>query len=338
MIEFPASTKRKLTGYKFIDLFAGIGGFRLALESFGGQCVFSSEWDKYCQSVYGRNFKEKCEGDITGISENDIPSHDILCAGFPCQAFSISGKQKGFEDSRGTLFFEVVRIVKHHKPRLLILENVKNFERHDNGNTLKIILSILHKIGYTVKHKVLTASQFGIPQSRKRVFIIAVLKEFSGQFKNYDIPESNGKKSSLRDLILPNSKIEERCFYDAVDLNGFIENDNKIKPDISDGHDQRPLRLGIVKNGGQGERIYSTKGHSITLSAYGGGVFSKTGGYLIDGRVRKLNPRECARVTGFPDSFVLHENMNQCWKQFGNSVVVDVVQEIVLSLIKKKLI
>ena len=338
MIELPDNINRKLTGYKFIDLFAGIGGFRLALESFGGQCIFSSEWDKHCQSVYERNFKEKCEGDITEISEKNIPSHDILCAGFPCQAFSISGKQKGFEDARGTLFFEIVRIANYHKPKLLILENVKNFERHDDGNTLRIVLSTLDKLGYAVKHKVLSASQFGIPQSRKRIFIIAVLKEFSRQFENYDIPGGNEKKSSLRDLILPNSEIEERCFYDDVDVSRYVQSENKIKPDIFGEYAQRPIRLGIVKKGGQGERIYSTKGHSITLSAYGGGVFSKTGGYLVDGRLRKLNPRECARITGFPDSFVLHDNMNQCWKQFGNSVVVDVVQQIVMSLIEKELI
>jgi DNA (cytosine-5)-methyltransferase 1 len=338
MIELKNSTKKKLINYKFIDLFAGIGGFRMALESFGGKCVFSSEWDKHCQSVYEMNFKEKCDGDIMEISEIDIPSHDILCAGFPCQAFSISGKQRGFEDSRGTLFFEIVRIVKHHKPRLLILENVKNLERHDNGNTLKTILSILDEVGYIVKYKVLNASLFGIPQSRKRIFIIAVLKKHSKQFNNYDIPEGNGKKSSLGDLILPNSKIEERCFYNNIDLNIYKDNDNKIKPDMFDIYGQKPIRLGIVNNGGQGERIYSIKGHAITLSAYGGGVFSKTGGYLIDGKVRKLNPRECARLTGFPNSFVLQENINQCWKQFGNSVVVDVVQEIILSLIKKKII
>jgi len=310
----------------------------MALESFGGECVFSSEWDKHCQSVYEINYGEMCHGDITEISEIDIPSHNILCAGFPCQAFSISGKQRGFEDSRGTLFFEIVRIVKHHKPRLLILENVKNLERHDNGNTLKVILSILDEIGYTVKYKVLNASLFGIPQSRKRIFIIAVLKEYSKQFNNYDIPESNGKKSSLADLTLPNSKIEERCFYNDIDLETYKNNDYKIKPDLFDVYDQKPIRLGIVNNGGQGERIYSIKGHSITLSAYGGGVFSKTGGYLIDGEIRKLNPRECARVTGFPDSFELHDNINQCWKQFGNSVVINVVQEIILSLLKKKII
>ena len=338
MIELKNSLKEKLSNHKFIDLFAGVGGFRLALESFGGQCVFSSEWDKHCQSVYDMNFKEKCHGDITKIPENEIPNHDILCAGFPCQAFSISGKQRGFEDSRGTLFFDIVRIAKYHQPRLLILENVKNFERHDMGNTLKVVLSTLDEIGYKVKYKVLNASKFGIPQSRKRIFIIGVLKKYSDLFNNYDIPDGNGKNISLIDFILPNSQVEKRCFINNIDLDDYITNDKKIKPDMFGVYDQKPIRLGIVNKGGQGERIYSIKGHSITLSAYGGGVFSKTGGYLINGQIRKLNPRECARLTGFPDSFILLDNLNQCWKQFGNCVVVDVIQEVINSLLRKKII
>ncbi len=130
---------QKLNSFRFIDLFEGLGGFRLALESFGAECVFSSEWDKAAKVVYSKNFGEEPHGDITEINEKDIPPHDILCAGFPCQAFSISGKQRGFEDSRGTLFFDVARIAKHHKPKVLLLENVKNFASHDNGRTLEII-------------------------------------------------------------------------------------------------------------------------------------------------------------------------------------------------------
>ncbi len=132
-----------LSNLTFIDLFAGIGGFRLALDSFGAKCVFTSEWDKDAQKVYKENFKDEVAGDITKIKEEDIPKHDILCAGFPCQAFSISGKQQGFDDARGTLFFDVARIVKHHQPKILLLENVKNFETHNNGETLQTVKQIL---------------------------------------------------------------------------------------------------------------------------------------------------------------------------------------------------
>ena len=336
MIELDNSIKNSLKNYKFIDLFAGVGGFRIALESFGAQCVFTSEWDKNCQRIYEKNFNDICHGDITKIEEVEIPDHDIICAGFPCQAFSISGKQKGFEDSRGTLFFDIIRIAKYHQPRLLILENVKNFERHDNGNTLKVVLSSLDEIGYEVKYKVLNASMFGIPQSRKRIFIVGINKQFSGSFSEYEIPDGNGKKTTMEDFLLPNSEVEKKCFIDSFELDDFIENNAKIEKDIFGNYNQKPIRLGIVNKGGQGERVYSTKGHSITLSAYGGGIFSKTGGYLVDNKIRKLSPRECARLTGFPDSFMLSENLNHSWKQFGNSVVVDVIQEILFTLIGKK--
>ena len=142
----------------FIDLFAGIGGFHQALTHFGAKCVFASEWDKNAAHTYYENYDIKPFGDITKINEKDIPHHDILCGGFPCQAFSVSGKQKGFDDSRGTLFFDIARIVKYHKPKLLFLENVRNFEKHDNGNTLKVVIKTLDNLGYNVKYKVLNAS------------------------------------------------------------------------------------------------------------------------------------------------------------------------------------
>ncbi len=144
----------KLEGVKYIDLFAGIGGFHEALNHFNANCVFASEWDKYAAQTYYANYGIMPEGDITGIDEKDIPEHDLLCGRFPCQAFSISGKQQGFDDVRGTLFFDIVRIVKYHKPKLLLLENVSNFERHDSGNTLRVVLHNLNKLGYNVNYKI----------------------------------------------------------------------------------------------------------------------------------------------------------------------------------------
>ena len=165
--------------FKFIDLFAGIGGFRIALEELRGKCIFSSEWDKKAQETYRVNFKELPVGDITKILENKIPKHDVLCAGFPCQAFSVSGKQRGFEDTRGTLFFDIARIANYHKPSVLFLENVKNFVNLDGGKTIKIVYDTLTKIGYDVYHEVLNASEYGIPQSRKRVYIVAFRKDLN---------------------------------------------------------------------------------------------------------------------------------------------------------------
>jgi len=172
MIETKKNEK-KLKGYTFIDLFSGIGGFHYALNSFGATCVFASEIDPKASYTYTNNHEIIPKGDITKIDEKDIPTHDILCAGFPCQAFSISGKQKGFEDTRGTLFFDITRIVNHHKPKILFLENVKNFAKHDNGNTLKIVLNTLKKMNYTVHYKVLNTSHFGLPKNRERIYIIA---------------------------------------------------------------------------------------------------------------------------------------------------------------------
>ena len=178
---------KNLTGLKFIDLFAGLGGFRLALESFGAKCVYSNEWDKYAQEVYQMNFGDKPEGDITLVDENSVPDHDILCAGFPCQAFSISGKQKGFEDSRGTLFFDVARIVKAKNPKVVFMENVKNFASHDNGNTLKVVRNTMVDLGYDFYSDVLNSLDFGIPQKRERIYMVCFRKDLN--IKNFTFPK-----------------------------------------------------------------------------------------------------------------------------------------------------
>ncbi|KEZ23235.1 DNA cytosine methyltransferase [Ureaplasma diversum] len=158
---------------KFIDLFAGIGGFRLGLESNGAKCVFSSEIDEHAIEMYKANFGDNSKCDITSLNPNDIPDFDILCAGFPCQTFSISGKQKGFEDDvRGTLFFDIRRILKAKKPKAFILENVQNLEKHDKGNTLFVMIKTLNELGYSVKYKILNAKDFGVPQNRERIIIV----------------------------------------------------------------------------------------------------------------------------------------------------------------------
>jgi DNA (cytosine-5)-methyltransferase 1 len=329
------SDTKKINGLKFIDLFAGIGGFHLALKSFNAECVFTSEWDKNAQDVYKENFNIKPHGDITQIKEGDIPKHDIICGGFPCQAFSISGKQKGFEDSRGTLFFDVARIAAHHQPKILFLENVFNFEKHDNGKTLKTVLNVLDNIGYNTFYKVLNASKYGIPQIRKRIYFVAFRKDL--KITQFNFPEPIKHDLKLRDFlekdldpsewVISKDKLKDLRIKEKV----VVKSNNVFLSDDEHGS----IRLGTIKKGGQGDRIYSPDGFAITLSAYGGGTGSKTGLYMIDGNVRKLTPRECANITGFPNNFKLSKNKNHSYKQFGNCVVVDVLQYILIEINKK---
>jgi len=319
--------------FSFIDLFAGIGGFRIALEEFGGECIFSSEWDKFAAITYEHNFGEKPAGDITKIDANNIPSHDVLCAGFPCQAFSISGKQGGFKDTRGTLFFDIARITDYHKPKVLFLENVKNLVRHDNGKTLSTIIRALNELSYDVFFEILDSSNFGIPQSRKRVFFVCFDKKLNK--KSFEFPRPEAKPVILKDILLPDSETSEFVIQ-REDIN--IKKDYVPEKDIFGNYPQKPIRLGTINKGGQGERIYSIYGQAITLSAYGGGVAAKTGAYLVNGRVRKLAPRECLRLLGFPESFELPVPLIQAYKQCGNGVVVPVVKKIFKKILEAEVL
>lgn len=306
---------------KFIDLFAGIGGFRLGLEAAGHECVFSSEIDKFAQQTYQANFGDAPHGDITKIKEEDIPAHDIICAGFPCQAFSISGKQLGFDDARGTLFFDIIRIAKFHKPKVLFLENVKNLASHDEGKTLSVILSVLDDLGYDVEYQVLNAVHYGALTARERIYLVCFRKDLKIKF---EFPKPTESKASLKGKL------------DKGKKSAYIINKAHILsiPDNLPKGADYPIRVGSFNKGGQGDRIYSINGPAITLSAYGGGTASKTGAYLVGkNQIRRLTPRECARVMGFPDSFKIHPNKNQAYKQFGNSVAVPVIKAIANNII-----
>ena len=319
------SWQKAKTGFNFIDLFAGIGGFRIALENHGGECVFSSEWDDNSQITYYRNFGEVPRGDITEIHEKNVPKHNVLCAGFPCQAFSISGKRKGFDDTRGTLFFDVARIAKHIQPEVLFLENVKNFARHDNGKTLQVVKDTLDEIGYNHFLKILRSSDYGVPQARERIYIIAFRKDLG--VKNFKFPSPSKTIRTVEDIIERKNADEDIYVINRPDIK--ITKKNAKATDT-----RRPLQIGQINAGGQGERIYSTKAAGITLSAYGGGAASKTGAYLINGKVRKLTPKECARMQGFPEDFELPENRNVAYKQFGDSVSVPVLKSIFKQIVK----
>ena len=341
--------KSKSSEFKFIDLFAGIGGFRIAGQRAAGTCVFSSEWDKYSRRAYFINFGQVPFGNIVKFTEskeqlNRIPSHDVLCGGFPCQAFSVSGKQGGFKDPRGTLFFEIYKIAKHHRPKVLFLENVKNFANHDSGNTYSTVKHSLEEkmkeetsgeVFYRVSSAVLNASDFGASTKRERIYIVAVRydlindenkwDQWTEHFKNLSKKKTYTPKYLINDIqknreitqeIMSNVKVKREDY--TIDKKRIL---NKLK---------KPIRIGTIGKGRQGERIYSIKGHAITFSAYGGGAASKTGAYLINKKVRKLTPTECARAMGFKgmDVNTLDVPLLQRYKQFGNSVVVNVVEAI----------
>lgn len=319
MVSLSEQEQQCLQGLRFVDLFCGIGGFHLALSSLGAECVFASDINEKACKVYEKNYKIKPYGDITKIKCKDVPSHDILCAGFPCQPFSISGNRKGFDDKNGKLFFEIIRIARFHKPKVIFLENVSNLESHNEGKTLEVIRQKLKSIGYRTFDSVLNASDYGVPQSRKRIYIIA--------FRN---------NLGIKQFCFPKSEQEIACVQDVLEENvdskySVVRNDIVIFDETEHEKSNKLIRIGSVGPGRQGERIYSIQGPATTLSSQGGGPGGKTGIYRVGNNVRILTPRECARVMGFPDDFILLGSDFDAYTQFGNSVVVNVIQKIALA-------
>lgn len=309
--------------FKFIDLFAGIGGIRLGFEEQGGECVFSCEWDKYAQQTYEANFGEVPVGDIMQVKEEDIPAHDVLLAGFPCQAFSIAGRKQGFEDTRGTLFFEVVRILKYHKPKAFFLENVKGLVMHNKGRTLKVMLDVLRNdLDYYVPEpKVLNAKDYGVPQNRERIYIVGFRKDIDASTFQY--PEPTGKKTCIRDIMEENI-VSAKYYLSTTYLDTLIK------------HRERHER----KGNGFGYEIKDLDGIANAIVVGGMG---KERNLIIDPRltdftpvtaikgeinrqyIRRMTPREWARLQGFPDTFKIVVSDVQAYKQFGNSVCVPAV-------------
>ncbi|MDG0963987.1 MAG: DNA cytosine methyltransferase [Opitutales bacterium] len=303
----------------YIDLFCGVGGFRHALNSPNTRCVFSSDIDPDARLIYGQNWGEIPAGDISQVEVAEIPAHDVLCGGFPCQPFSISGNQGGFEDARGTLLHEILRIARHHQPRVLFLENVKNFLGHADGKTLATTLRLLNQVGYDVHYSLLNASYYGVAQKRERVYFVCFRKDLG--ITDFQFPKPSDEDVAVEDIVLPgNDPRLDDLIIERTDL--------RMKENLPADRENRTLRIGTVGKGGQGERVYSPKGHAITLSAFGGGIGAKTGMYLMDGKIRRLHPEECRRLMGFPDGFKLHDRPNVSYKQFGNSVAVPVVRKI----------
>jgi len=308
--------KNKDVEFKVIDLFAGVGGIRLGFENVfkdKSRFVFSSELDKFAQITYNANHNEVPYGDITKIEAEEIPNHDIILAGFPCQAFSVAGLKKGFEDTRGTLFFDVVRIAKIHKPKVIFLENVKGFKNHDKGNTFKVVKETLEELGYKVFAEVLNAKDFGVPQNRERIYIIG----FLDHLVNFEFPKKLKKQSILGNIL--DSKVEEKY---------------TISDKLWAGHQRRKLEH-KAKGNGFGYCMFTEESeYTSTLSAR----YYKDGSeVLIEQRnknPRKLTPREAGRLQGFPDDFIIPVSDTQAYKQFGNSVAVPVIEELAKEIYK----
>lgn len=288
----------------FIDLCAGIGGFRLGFERAGMKCVGFCEIDKFARKSYGAMYDTKGEwkaDDITKVKDEEIESLkrkgiDIIAGGFPCQAFSVAGKRKGFDDTRGTIFFQILRFIRIIKPKTFVCENVKGLLSHDGGRTFGTIISALAELGYCVEWQVLNSKDFGVPQSRERVFIIG---HFGDECGRKVFPFRNASGSNIR-------KMQE-------------------------------ITHGVSMH----RRIYSTNGLAKTIASNGGGVGAKTGLYMMkDGRVRRLTPRECWRIQGFPDEYFYRAKEvglsdNQLYKQAGNAVTVNVAEAIGKEIMKR---
>lgn len=300
-----------VSSYKIIDLFAGIGGIRLGFQNIfkeKAEFVFSSEIDKHAKETYQLNFKELPHGDITKIDEKDIPSHDIILAGFPCQAFSVAGHRKGFEDTRGTLFFDVLRIAKYHKPKVILLENVKGFVGHDKGNTFKVVKSSLEELGYYVHSKILNTKDFGIPQNRERIYIIAFLENVDFEFPQ-TIEDEQNIQTCLED------EISKKYYYEGKPLY------SRIKDDVTNENSVYQWRRKYVRE--------NKSNVCPTLTANMG-----TGGHNVpiikdEKGIRKLTPRECGNFQGFPSNYKMPNFADShLYKQFGNSVSINVIEKL----------
>lgn len=336
--------------FTFIDLFAGIGGIRLAFQRNEGFCVFTSEWDKFAQKTYRINFGDTPHGDITKVPLSEIPNHDILVGGFPCQPFSQAGLKKGFDDTRGTLFFDIQKIIVHRRPKAFLLENVKQLKGHNKGQTLETILNTLNgtkkpkksdlkdldiskeslkalttKLNYYVQFKVLRAADFGVPQNRERIYIVGFDKDqFPEDFdfdKHFSFPIPTKEKTCVGNILEKNKNVDEKY---------------TLSEKLWAGH-QRRKKEHKKKGNGFGYTMFTHKSeYTSTISAR----YYKDGSeILIDQsnlkmRPRKLTPRECARLQGFSEEFIIPVSDTQAYKQFGNSVAIPVVTKVAEEMTK----
>ncbi|WP_371246014.1 DNA cytosine methyltransferase [Mycoplasmopsis agassizii] len=283
--------------FTYIDLFAGIGGFHIAMDDLGGKCVFASEWDQNCRITYETNFRKTNQelfengnqtyfaGDITKVDPNSIPDHDVLCAGFPCQPFSQAGLKKGFEDTRGTLFFNIANIIKIKKPRVVFLENVRGLLKHDSGRTFEIIKNTMTELGYSFHYKIVKASDFNSPQLRPRLYMICFRNDIDDS--NFSFPEP-----------IPLEK-DMSWVFDGASVN---------------------KKIGFtLRVGGKSSAITDRRNWD---------------GYIVDGKERRITPKEGKRMQGFPENFEFPVSKTAAMKQLGNSVAIPAVKAVGKEMIK----
>lgn len=304
--------------FKFIDLFAGIGGTRVAFESVGGQCVFTSEWDEFCKKTYQANFGEIPYGDITKIDASTIPDFDVLVAGFPCQPFSSIGKRQGFlHATQGTLFYDVLRILIEKKqkeyPKAFLLENVPGLVTHDNGNTFKVILAALYENGYEVFHKILNSKDFGVPQQRKRLYIVGFRKDIFENDLSFEFPKGTDKQKYIADYLENN-------------VEGYSISEHLQKSYLFKKDDGRPL---LVDK--------KSKVQVKTLVASYHKIQRLTGTFVKDGKtgIRLFSENECKAIMGFSKDFIIPVSRTQMYRQLGNSVAIPVVTAVARQIAKK---
>lgn len=330
MIPFP---EPKIHQFTFIDLFAGIGGFRIAMQNLGGKCVFTSEIDRNAQITYQVNFGEIPYGDITKVDEKDIPDHDILCAGFPCQAFSIAGRRGGFDDTRGTLFFDVARIIKEKQPKAFFLENVKGLKSHNGGKTLATILHTLREdLSYFVPNpQVINAKNFGVPQNRERIFIVGFHK--STLVNDFDYPEPIDEKVVFENIR--EHKVVDTKYYLSTRYLQTLKNHKARHEAKGNGFGYSIVPNDGIANaivvGGMGKErnlVYDDRMTDFTPT-------TKIKGEVNREYIRKMTPREWARLQGYPDTFKIIVADVHAYKQFGNSVAVPAIQATAKQIIEK---
>jgi DNA (cytosine-5)-methyltransferase 1 len=341
-IPFDDDRTIKESNFTFIDLFAGIGGIRLPFQKLGGKCVFTSEWDHFAQKTYAANFGDIPNGDITKIKNQQIPKHDLLLAGFPCQAFSQAGLREGFMDTRGTMFFEIQRILAAHRPKAFLLENVKQLKGHDQGQTLNMILSILRgenkhdvpedipmsldarkslskRLNYETHYCILSANNFGVPQRRQRIYILGFDRD---KYKSTDVIKIIGRlknrrsETRLGDILQPASQVDPKYTISDRLLAGHVRRKKEHK----------------AKGNGFGFSLFnpdSSYCNTISARYYKDGSEILIDQSILQKNPRKLTPRECARIQGFPEEFNLAAvSDTQLYRQFGNSVSVPVIEAI----------
>lgn len=304
---------KKSSGFTFIDLFAGIGGTRIAFERSGNKCVFSSEWDIPCQKTYMANFGEIPYGDITKIKPHEIPDFDILVGGFPCQPFSSIGKRQGFfHETQGTLFYDIARLIKSKKPKAFLLENVPGLKNHDKGKTFEIILKALNNLGYETYHKILDSADFGVPQIRKRIYMVGFRKDLAKDTIEFHFPKGKREKVFINEFLEKKPK--------GYSISKHLQNTYLFK--IADG---RP-KVVDHKSKVQVKTLVSTY-HKIQRL---------TGTFVKDGEtgLRLFTTNECKAIMGFPKDFIVPVSRTQMYRQFGNSVAIPVVEAVAKNITK----